>query len=137
MHSIQCRTLFDITQTDVRHQFNQSQMPFHDTAGHLITNHREWMLARNQQRNWETLVQILSLRIQPVDLSRPKRSDDWWQFEFAVENLSGLALEDRQLGLLEKDAAMVPMLIGLTETIKVTPMIIPGINIVFTVNTQS
>jgi hypothetical protein len=54
-----------------------------------------------------------------------------------VENLSGLALEDRQLGLLEKDAAMVPMLIGLTETIKVTPMIIPGINIVFTVNTQS
>jgi hypothetical protein len=50
MHSIQCRTLFDITQTDVRHQFNQSQMPFHDTAGHLITNHREWMLARNQQR---------------------------------------------------------------------------------------
>ena len=114
-----------------------AQLPFHDAAGHVITNHREWMLARNQQRNWETVVQILSLRTQPQNMTLPKRLDDWWQFEFAVEDLSCLALGDRQLGLLEQDAAMVPMLIGLAETIKVTPMLIPGINITFAVNTRS
>jgi len=137
MHKIQCRTLFDITRTDVRHQFNAAQLPFHDAAGHLITNHREWMLARNQQRNWETVIQILSLRTQPQDMTLPERLDDWWQFEFAIEDPSAVALGDRPLGLLEQDAAMVPMLIGLAETVTVTPMLMPGINIVFAVNTQS
>jgi hypothetical protein len=139
MHRIQCRTLFDITRTDVRHQFNQSQLPFQDASGQQITNHRTWMLARNQQRNWETVLQILGLRVQPEEVGRPRRApgDDWWGFDFAVADAGGLALDGREYGQLEQDATMVPMLIGLTESVKITPMLIPGINIVFAVNTQS
>lgn len=134
MHEIQCRTLFDITRTDVRHQFNAARLPFQDATGRSIMDHRSWMLARNQQRNWETLIQLLSLRVQPHDLSGPVMlfaQDPWWSFEFSVEDAGVLALGTNPYGQLEQDCAMVPMLIGLTEQVQVTPMLIPGINIVF------
>lgn len=92
------------------------------------------MLARNQQRNWETLIQLLSLRVQLHDLSSPSMSfahDPWWSFEFAVEDAGVLAFGTNPYGQLEQDCAMVPMLIGLTEQVQITPMLIPGINIVF------
>lgn len=134
MHKIQCRTLFDITRTDVKHQFNAARLPFQDAAGRLINDHRAWMLSRNQQRNWETLVQLLSLRVQPHDITGPVlmfAQDPWWSFEFSIENAGTLALDNNPYGQLEKDCAMVPMLIGLTEQVQITPMLIPGINIVF------
>lgn len=134
MHKIRCRTLFDITQTDVRHQYSAGRLPFQDATGRTITNHHEWMLARNQQRNWETLLQLLSLRTQPYDVTRPAMMwghDSWWAFEFSVEHAAVLASDARPYGQLEQDCAMVPMLIGLTEQLQITPMLIPGINIVF------
>lgn len=134
MHKIQCRTLFDITQTDTRHQFNSARLPFQDAAGRLIANHRDWMLSRNQQRNWETIVQILSLRVQPQNITRPQMlyaHDVWWAFEFSVEDQGTLSLDNKSYGQLEQDCVMVPMLIGLTEQVQITPMLIPGINIVF------
>lgn len=134
MHKIQCRTLFDITKTDVRHQFSADALPFRDATGRQIANHRDWMLSRNQQRNWETLVQLLSLRLQPQDITSPalvREHTLWWSFEFTIENPSVLSVDDRPYGQIEQDCAMVPMLIGLTEQVKITPMLIPGINIVF------
>lgn len=134
MHRVQCRTLFDITQTDTRHQFSQARLPFQDAAGRLIVDHRAWMLSRNQQRNWETVLQILGMRVQPQDCTRPHlmyAHDAWWAFQFSVEDSQAFCLGDRPYGQLEQDATMVPMLIGLTEQVQITPMLIPGINIVF------
>ena len=131
---LRCRTLFDITRTDVKHAFASGRLPFQDRAGRMITDHRSWMLARNQQRNWETLVQILSLRTQPAGMTDPTfmfGQDTWWAFEFAIDDPGFLAQGDRPYGQLEEDCAMVPMLIGLTEQVKITPMLIPGINIIF------
>ena len=47
---LRCRTLFDITRTDVKHAFASGRLPFQDRAGRMITDHRNWMLSRNQQR---------------------------------------------------------------------------------------
>lgn len=129
-----CRTLFDITRTEVKHAFNIGRLPFTDHAGQDITDHRSWMLSRNQQRNWETLIQLLSLRTQPQNTSDPVfwlGGQVWWTFEFGVEDAAVLALDDRPYGQLEQDCSMVPMLIGLREQVTITPMLIPGINIVF------
>lgn len=131
---VRCRTLFDITATGVKHAFTAGRLPFQDRSGRPITDHQTWMLARNQQRNWETLLQILSLRTQPHSMTDPHLmfgQDPWWTFEFTVDSPEVLGLDGRPYGQLEQDSAMVPMLIGLTETVKVTPMLIPGINIVF------
>jgi len=134
MQRLSCRTLFDITRTEVKHSFNTGRLPFQDHAGQQITDHRSWMLARNQQRNWETLIQLLSLRTQPYDITGPHfwlGDNMWWAFEFGVDDAQVLALHDRPYGQIEQDASMVPMLIGLREQVTVTPMLIPGINIVF------
>ena len=134
MQRLICRTLFDITRTEVKHSFNTGRLPFQDRAGQVITDHRSWMLARNQQRNWETLIQLLSLRTQPHDIADPEfwlGDQMWWAFEFRVDDAAPLALAGRPYGQIEQDASMVPMLIGLREQVTVTPMLIPGINIVF------
>ena len=134
MQRLVCRTLFDITRTEVKHAFNTGRLPFTDRSGQIITDHRSWMLARNQQRNWETLIQLLSLRTQPQKVTDPAlwlSSEVWWAFEFDIEDVAALALDDRPFGQIQQDCSMVPMLIGLREQIKVTPMLIPGINIVF------
>ena len=134
MIRLACRTLFDITRTDIKHSFNTGRLPAQDRSGKIITDHRSWMLARNQQRNWETLVQLLSLRSQPQNISDPSfwlGDAVWWAFQFEIEDATSLALEGRTFGQIEQDCAMVPMLIGLTEQVQVTPMLIPGINIIF------
>ena len=134
MNRIVCRTLFDITRTEVKHTFHEGCLPFTDAAGRSITDHRSWMLARNQQRNWETVLQILGLRVQLNHISDPDfwlGDAIWWAFEFTVEDPAALTLGDRPFGQIEQDCAMVPMLIGLTEQVTITPMLIPGINIVF------
>jgi len=134
MQRLICRTLFDITRTEVKHAFNIGRLPFQDHAGQQIADHRSWMLSRNQQRNWETLIQILSLRTQPQDIADPHfwlGDNMWWAFEFSIHDVATLALDNRPYGQIEQDCSMVPMLIGLREQVTVTPMLIPGINIVF------
>jgi nucleoside-diphosphate-sugar epimerase len=61
---IYCETVFDITATGVTGHFKSSRIPFIDHAGHKITDSDSWNRARNQQRNWETLTQLIQLRTQ-------------------------------------------------------------------------
>jgi len=65
---ILCRTLFDCSATGVTGHYRPSQVPFEDSAGNTIANQHDWMFARNQQRNWETLNQLISLRTQVFDV---------------------------------------------------------------------
>ena len=82
---IQCRTLFDCSYTGITGHFRPSIIPFEDQTGRLINDQQDWNRARNQQRNWETIVQMISLRTQPMNISNTSVVDDVWEFSFEIE----------------------------------------------------
>lgn len=136
---ILCRTLFDCEATGITGHYRASQIPFYDRIGNLIENQPSWNRSRNQQRNWETLLQIIGLRCQPMDIVSPQRNQDHWQFEFSVESdgvFGGEGFDD-----LYRDCDGVPMIIDLDESPGVRPVISvtgPDRNIWFeTVNTST
>lgn len=132
---IRCCTQFDITRTGVRNIFAPGRLPFLDRQGNTVATHQEWIHARNQERNWETVIQLLSLRTQVTDLVDPMPSSTrpgWWEFEFDVDDARGLALGTREFGQLENDCSQVPMIVGLGEPPGTEPQLLPGANIVFT-----
>ena len=83
---IVCHTLFDCSYTGVTGHFRVAQLPFMDKAGQRIDTEQAWHHSRNQQRNWETLIQVISLRTQPLDMTRPIKRDEMWEFEFTADN---------------------------------------------------
>jgi hypothetical protein len=113
---ILCRTKFDITATGVTGHYKPSRIPFHTTSGQRIDNIESWNRARNQQRNWETITQLLSLRTQLVAIETPTQTDTHWQFEFEIDNDELFWTADDDLGILKNDFSGVPMLIGLSES---------------------
>ena len=114
---ILCRTLFDCSATGITGHFRPSQIPFTDGAGNTINNQHDWTFARNQQRNWETLNQLISLRTQPLNVIPNGCDAGTWQFEFEVEHgevYSTTGYAGDLTGLIN-ECAGVPMLTGLTE----------------------
>jgi hypothetical protein len=123
--TLRCRTLFDITVTGVRNHTSNSRLPFQDQAGQAVVTDHDWVRSRNQQRNWETLNQILALRTLPENTTTPEHTDTdlgrEWQFEFEIPSISSISEGDRPLGLLLHDCKSVPMITGLTETAPLVP----------------
>ena len=112
---IQCQTLFDITATGVTGHFKPSRMPFRDATGSVVNSEAAWNRARNQQRNWETVTQIISLRTQ-VDFTSPIHNNGCWIFEFEIAN-DQLFIDDQDpLAVLKADCANVPMITRLNES---------------------
>lgn len=114
MHSsdiFTCHTLIDITNTGVIRDSADAHM-------HKL---------RNQQRNWETFLQVLSLRSQPIILDYPKLLEgallseynlgkgkgNIWTFRFTSEHTDSYSVEN-----LEQDIHQVPILTGLDETVR-------------------
>ncbi len=105
-------TLVDITQTNV--------------VSHSTSKER------NQQRNWETLIQVLGLRVQLITLSVPEvlgldvtnskfgssftGLQSVWTFRFGTEQDGVFANIARPYGTLETDFVNVPIILGLNET---------------------
>jgi hypothetical protein len=114
---IVCNTLFDCSVTGITGHYKSSQIPFEDQAGHTITDLTTWHRARNQQRNWETLLQIVGLRTQPQDIEYPTCKDGVWQFSFTVEadGVFGITNSSNPLAGLEHDCNNVPMVVDLDE----------------------
>jgi hypothetical protein len=110
---IVCTTTFDITATGVTGHYRVSRVPFRDWADRKIATEQDWHRSRNQQRNWETLQQLLSLRTQVFSATQPAHTGHEWQFEFEVESLD---VYGENLSLLQTDCEGVPMLTGLDET---------------------
>lgn len=110
MTKILCRCLFDITATGVTGHFKSSRIPFTDRSGQAVTDEISWNRSRNQQRNWETLTQIISLRTQVIDLADPERFDGAWEFEFATETPDAYGPADDPTQILRLDAGGVPMI---------------------------
>jgi hypothetical protein len=130
---IQCQTLFDITATGTTGHVKPSRMPFTDQAGSKITDVEQWNRSRNQQRNWETVTQLISLRTQVDNLQEPVMSQDCWQFEFEVENQNLFTSGIDKLSVLKADCAGVPMLTGLNESIDIGTVLVTDKNIWFTI----
>lgn len=125
-HKIKCYTLFDITQT---HVLNRSKAPENIAQD-------EWVYKRNTQSNFDTIVQAISLRSQPENISKPIllpiKFDDFgnfgllyhqvdseeypcWQFTFEVQH-SGVFEDGITIfGHLYNDCDGVPMVKCNTE----------------------
>lgn len=90
-------------------------------------------LERNQQRNWETVQQIVGLRSQIFSLTQTnfkanikqhkfgsnyKGAHEIWQFEFTVEHENLYKVDSDPVGVLVQDFHQTPVVVGLGETAK-------------------
>lgn len=107
-----CQTLFDITATGITGHYKSARIPFKDRAGQSITDDYSWNRSRNQQRNWETITQILSLRTQLFEITNPilDQTGARWMFEFETESEGIYGPESDPVSVLRDDANGVPML---------------------------
>ena len=137
---IRCSTLFDCTATGVTGHYRATDRPLTDRQGDLIADQVSWNVKRNQQRNWETILQVIGLRCQLEDLDDPQRQDQAWHFEFSVAGADVLG-EQQAFRPLLADCEGVPMIVGLTEPRPPRPMLCvtgPDQNIWFaTVNNET
>lgn len=115
MKTIVCNTKFDITPTGVLGQYKENREIVNHSDQTPINNLATWTRARNQQRNWETLTQIISLRCLPENITQPVRKQNAWSFTFEVESLSAISAQPDDLYYLMHDATGVPMILGLDE----------------------
>lgn len=122
---ILCRTFFDCSCTGVTGNFRPGELPSQDRAGQDIRNQADWNRSRNQQRNYETLLQIFSLRTQPQNITAPVKIDDAWQFEFDSESEGVFDVygDSDPLAGLKIDCDGVPMVLNLGESTSTAPTI--------------
>lgn len=89
-------------------------------------------LERNQQRNWETVIQCMGLRTQPQNIQLPvssmesMRDFDFgdiytgeqrvWTWYWTVDNSGVYDFTNKPLGGLQQDFEQVPIVNFLTET---------------------
>ena len=100
MITINVRTLFDITATGVTGHYKSARLPY--TAD-------TWIRARNQQRNYETLTQLINLRTQIMSMTTPALDNNAWTFRFESEsNVWDDGIDP--VGVLKQDCNGVPML---------------------------
>lgn len=120
---IRCLTLFDITETGITGHFRPTQIPFTNRVGNTISNITDWNRSRNQQRNFETITQVLQLRTQIFDVTAPVKNGKW-EFEFDVEATEIYQLAQDTFGILKQDCEDVPMIIGLDDEYVLTPSLV-------------
>jgi hypothetical protein len=119
-HRIAAYTLFDITQTGIMSR----SKPTHDSLD-------DWLYKRNTQCNFDTLLQVISMRSQPEVIKPPvnfklKEEDfdkfgflytkedeikDCWKFEFDIQHSSVFENGIIPLGALYNDCEGVPMIL--------------------------
>lgn len=136
-HKIICYTLFDITNTGVPNRARHAEDEDHDT----------WLLARNQQCNFDTILQVISLRSQPEVITSPQKlllatadsiffKDNFfgfvydqlieqeispcWMFVFEVQHSSVFEDGISPLGALYEDCDNIPMIKCGTEWDKIS-----------------
>jgi hypothetical protein len=128
---IRCLTLFDITKTGIG---RRQAATIEDTV--------KYNKARSQQINFETVLQIISMRCQPEQITDPQKTEIipteqyWgylycnakqkipqWEFRFVVEQKEVFFNGIHELGNLYSDADGVPMIIKLEEWDKLSTQI--------------
>jgi hypothetical protein len=128
---IQVKTRFDCTATGTTGHYKSNRVPYKDNNQAAIIDQDSWARSRNQQRNYETLVQLLSLRTQLIDISLPVKQHDVWSFTIVSDRDDVFS---DGLAALYLDCDSVPMIVGLDEESGVDPMLHtqdPKVNIWF------
>ena len=125
-------TRFDCTATGVTGHFKANTLPFQDREGQEIRDQAAWNRSRNQQRNWETILQIIGLYTQAQDISTTEKTDQGWRFEFSTEFDDVFSDRGDPLGLLKTACRGVPMFYDLDHIPK-TDMLDPDSNIEFVI----
>jgi len=114
-------SLVDITETNVLEQTE------HNTK------------ERNQQRNWESVIQVINFRITPVSIQSPvvhkgnidqfrfgahyKGEHNVWAFSFDVDKPNIFMTYNDPCGILHMDFDNVPIVLNLNETANIpSPM---------------
>lgn len=111
--SVRCYTLFDITQTNVANK----RQPESTTP--------EWVYKRNTQCNYDTILQVISLRSQPEIIRPPEITEGstrmfgidypkfgrFWYFDFSIQHESVFEDHTSTFGLLYNDCENVPMIL--------------------------
>jgi len=121
MFKIRCYVLFDITQTNVVNRIRPSEGE----------EYVSWLNKRNTQCNFDTILQVVSLRSQPENIQPPKKIEihfnkvDYfgfvyekmkktkypcWTFDFEINHPSVFDNGINELGLLYNDCENVPMI---------------------------
>ena len=120
---LMCRTFFDCSYTGVTGNYRAGHTPFMDRTGRNIDSVESWHFARNQQRNWETLLQMISLRAQPVIVRYPEVTHSQWTFEFEVESAGvySSTANENSVDILLAECNDIPMIVNLTETKTLEP----------------
>lgn len=120
---VKITTKFDCTATGVTGYFRTG-------------NHDVWLKHRNQQRNFETLTQIIGLYTQPQNLSLPVYHTDkgTWCFEFETEFEGIFRTGTDELGVLKQSCRGTPMITGLDERSELELTLIPDQNIWFEIS---
>ena len=114
LYQYRAYTLIDITETKV------------------LTQTVEQQKQRNQQRNWETINQLLSLRAQLLEFNYLSMvsadvaeyafgvnyvgTHNIWSFDFAIEHEDVYVLNHDKFGILKDDFKIAPIILGLDET---------------------
>ena len=102
---------------------------FFDCTATGVTNNRgrndrdsdTWHYQRNQQRNWETVLQCISLRCQPLNIQGPymftnRENQIFWSFLFETDRADIFLKDDDPVAVLKEDCDGVPMIVGLGES---------------------
>jgi len=124
MQKLKVQTLFDITNTHIVRNYKPALIKSHPT----IHTKQDWIKARQQETNWETMIQVISLRSNPIDIKPPKPQvmdlSDFgyymfkglvWEFTFVIESNDVFHDGTNNVGLLLDDLNNVPMISGLNE----------------------
>jgi len=127
--SIQITTDFDCRPTGVTGHYRENLLPFTDQLGQQVTDISTWVRSRNQQRNWETIMQLIGLYTQPVRVSRVRTKDQRWQFEFDTEFDDVFAVDNDPVGRLRQACDGVPIINYVEQ--QLTTLLHPDVNIWF------
>jgi hypothetical protein len=128
-YSICVLTDFDCRPTGVTGHFRTSALPFEDQAGQPITDLESWNSSRNQQRNWETILQLIGLYTQPQRISSVRMEQGRWEFDFETDFDDVFRLNDDPVGLLKQACRGVPIINYVKQ--QLTTLLQPDVNIWF------
>ncbi len=131
MQKVECYCLFDITNTGINGQSRTTAFPIKTKDGIEISNTVELNRCRNQQRNFDTLLQVISLRTQIFNIKSPiyNQGNSYfqgrphWQFSFEIEPNSQWLVDNDDFWILKQDTTGTPMIIGLNETADLAPVL--------------
>jgi len=114
MQKIQATCTFDITPTGA-YSYRPIELPGETKNGHLVADKKQWYYVVNQQRNWDTVQQVLDLRTQIDTISLPEKTGDCWCFEFTMDLKKIHSDTGRALQIILADFDQVPVIPGLDE----------------------